>query len=63
MTEADFMLLATAWGRMDSAAVDVTFALPSVLTQRVAALDHERLAMRAVVQSILRDAAKAEARP
>lgn len=57
MIEADIMLLAAAWDRMDNAAQRVTTSLPFQITEAVATLDHERLAMRAVVQSILRDAA------
>jgi hypothetical protein len=60
MTKVELMLLAEAWDRMDNAAQNVTTSLPDKLTERVAALDHERLAMRAVVQNILRSTAQVQ---
>jgi uncharacterized protein YdcH (DUF465 family) len=63
LIDADFILLADAWDRLDNAAQNVTTSLPSRLTETVAKLDHERLAMRAVVHSILRSATAKEIAP
>lgn len=55
--EIDAAFLAEAWDRLDQAIQRVTVSLPSQITDAVAAADRERLAMRSVVQSMLRSAA------
>lgn len=59
MTELDMALLFAAWDRLDGAIQRTTVSLPSNLSDSVARLDHERIAMRSVLQSIFRSAGRA----
>jgi len=51
--DIDMRLLCEAWDDMDSASQKVCDALPHQMTAAAANLDHARLRMRAVLQSIL----------
>jgi hypothetical protein len=53
MSDDDRTLLMEAWDRLDNAAQRMLVALPDAMTSAASRLDHERLNMRSVVQSVL----------
>jgi hypothetical protein len=59
----DLAMLLEAFDRLDRAAQGVLVALPSQMTAAAERLDHERLAMRAVLQSAARQPRREDRRP